>query len=457
VLVYSGNSLHLGHAVVLMDKWDAEKSLELIERYRVTTSHMVPTQFHRMLLLPEAVRAKYDMSSTRCMIHAAAPCPPDVKRRMIEWWGHSVYEYYAATEGGGTLVTPQEWMKYPGTVGKAVAQRRDPDHRRRGQRRAHREQGTVYMKLGETGKFEYKGDEQKTKKNRIVKDDTLYFTVGDVGYLNGDGYLFLCDRKIDMIISGGANIYPAEIENVFLEHPKVGDVAVFGIPHEEWGEEIKAVVEPVPGAIAGEALAAELLAFCRERLAKFKLPKTIDFQASLPRDPNGKLYKRRAPRSLLGGQGARDLRRLALAALALLVIAWAALAVFGERLMNRIEPGALPVVTARAVELHHSSAVVDLHADSLLFGRDLTRSADVGHTDLPRLREGGVALQVFGAADVGARGHPGGVLPARAEHRSQRAARLRPDRVRLLCEARTRLPRRTRPRGSPRRRNGSRS
>jgi len=149
------------------------------------------------------------------------------------------------------------------------------------------------MKLGETGKFEYKGDEQKTKKNRIVKDDTLYFTVGDVGYLNDDGYLFLCDRKIDMIISGGANIYPAEIENVFLEHPKVGDVAVFGIPHEEWGEEIKAVVEPAPGVVAGEALAAELLAFCRERLAKFKLPKTIDFQASLPRDPNGKLYKRR--------------------------------------------------------------------------------------------------------------------------------------------------------------------
>jgi long-chain acyl-CoA synthetase len=293
VLVYSGNSLHLGHAVVLMDKWDAEKTLELIERYRVTTSHMVPTQFHRMLLLPEAVRKKYDVSSTRCMIHAAAPCPPDVKRRMIEWWGKSVYEYYAATEGGGTLVTPQEWLDHPGTVGRPWpgAEIRIFDDAENDVPTG--EQGTVYMKLGETGKFEYKGDAQKTKKNRIVKDDTLYFTVGDIGYLNDEGYLFLCDRKIDMIISGGANIYPAEIENVFLEHPKVGDVAVFGIPHEEWGEEIKAVVEPAPGVVPGDALAAELLAFCREKLAKFKLPKTIDFLPSLPRDPNGKLYKRR--------------------------------------------------------------------------------------------------------------------------------------------------------------------
>jgi long-chain acyl-CoA synthetase len=281
------------HLWVLMDKWDAEGMLERIERYRVTTSHMVPTQFHRMLLLPEEVRTRYDVSSTRCMIHAAAPCPPDVKRRMIEWWGNSIYEYYAATEGGGTLVTPEEWMKYPGTVGRpwpnAEVRIFDDD----GGDVATGDQGTVYMLLGETGKFEYKGDSQKTKSNRIEKDGKLYFTVGDIGYLNDEGYLFLCDRKIDMIISGGANIYPAEIENVFLEHPKVGDVAVFGIPHEDWGEEIKAVVEPAPGAVAGDDLAAELQGFCKERLAKFKLPRSIDFTDEMPRDPNGKLFKRK--------------------------------------------------------------------------------------------------------------------------------------------------------------------
>jgi long-chain acyl-CoA synthetase len=227
------------------------------------------------------------------MIHAAAPCPPEVKRRMIEWWGDSIYEYYAATEGGGTLVTPQEWMKYPGTVGRPWPGAEVRIFDDAGNDVPTGAQGTVYMKLGDTAKFEYKGDEQKTKKNRVVKGDTVYFTVGDVGYLNEDGYLFLCDRKIDMIISGGANIYPAEIENVLLEHPKIGDVAVFGIPHEEWGEEIKAVVEPAPGVAADEALRSELLDFCRERLAKFKLPKTIDFTAALPRDPNGKLFKRK--------------------------------------------------------------------------------------------------------------------------------------------------------------------
>ena len=155
------------------------------------------------------------------------------------------------------------------------------------------EQGTVYMKLGDNAKFEYKGDEKKTRKNRVEKDGNVYFTVGDVGYLNEEGYLFLCDRKIDMIISGGANIYPAEIENVFLTHPKVGDAAVFGIPNEDWGEEVKAVVEPAPGETAGDALRDELTAFCRERMAKFKVPRSIDFTDAMPRDPNGKLFKRK--------------------------------------------------------------------------------------------------------------------------------------------------------------------
>ncbi len=293
VLMFSGASFHYGHSVVLMDKWGAEAMLRLIDAYRVTTSHMVPTQFHRLLLLPEEVRKRYDCSSTRHMIHAAAPCPPDVKRRMIDWWGTSIYEYYAATEGGGTLVTPEEWLRYPGTVGRAwpSAEVRILDED--GAEVSAGERGTVYMKLGDATAFEYKGDRQKTSKNRIVLDGAVFFTVGDVGYLNDEGYLFLCDRKIDMIISGGANIYPAEIENVFLSHPKVGDVAVFGIPHEDWGEAVKAVVEPAPGFSAGEALGEELLAFCRERLAKFKLPRSIDFIEEMPRDPNGKLFKRR--------------------------------------------------------------------------------------------------------------------------------------------------------------------
>lgn len=294
VLLQSTMALHYGHPVVLMDKWTPEDMLRLIEKYRCTTSHMVPTQFNRLLLLPEEVRNKYDVSSTRCMIHAAAPCPPDIKRQMLDWWGDSIYEYYAATEGGGTIVTPQEWRQYPGTVGKAwpTAEVRifDDD----GKQLPEGEQGTVYMLLGEQTDFEYKDDKAKTKKNRLNTDDgKVFFTVGDIGYLNEEGFLFLCDRKIDMIISGGANIYPAEIENVFAAHPKVADVAVFGIPHDDWGEEVKAVIEPAPGVEAGAELADEILAFCAERLAKYKRPRSIDFVEEMPRDPSGKLYKRK--------------------------------------------------------------------------------------------------------------------------------------------------------------------
>jgi len=294
VLMFSSSSLHFGHPVVLMDKWGAEDMLRLIDEYRCTTSHMVPTQFHRMLALPDEVKARYDCSCTRQMIHAAAPCPPDVKRGMLDWWGDSIYEYYAATEGGGTLVTPEEWRRFPGTVGKAWANSEIRIFDDDGKPVPQGEQGTVYMFLGDTANFEYKGDAEKTRKNRIHTDDgKVFFTVGDVGYLNEEGYLFLCDRKIDMIISGGANIYPAEIENVLLTHPKVGDVAVFGIPHEDWGEEIKAVVEPADGVVPGEALTEELLLFCRDKLAKFKTPRSIDYTNEMPRDPNGKLYKRK--------------------------------------------------------------------------------------------------------------------------------------------------------------------
>ena len=242
VLVFAGSSLHYGHTVVLMDKWTPQGCLEAIEKYRVSTSHMVPTQFHRLLALPAEVRARYDVSSLRHMVHAAAPCPVDVKRRMLEWWGPVVYEYYAASEGGGTLVTPEEWLRYPGTVGRAwpTSEIRVLDDE--GKDCPPGAPGTVYMALG-AADFKYHKDEEKTAANRREG----FFTVGDIGYLNDDGYLFLCDRKIDMIISGGVNIYPSEVESELLKHPKVADVAVFGIPHEDWGEEVKAVIEPAPG------------------------------------------------------------------------------------------------------------------------------------------------------------------------------------------------------------------
>jgi long-chain acyl-CoA synthetase len=249
---------------------------------------MVPTQFHRLLALPESTRARYDVSSWRHVIHAAAPCPVEIKRRMLDWWGPVIYEYYAATEGGGTLVGPEEWLRKPGTVGRpwptAEIRILDDD----GNECAPNAPGIVYLKLGQAD-FEYHKDPDKTRAGRREG----FFTVGDVGYLDPDGYLFLCDRKADMVISGGVNIYPAEIESVLLTHPKVGDVAVFGIPHPDWGEELKAAVEPAPDASPGPELARELLAHCEGRLARYKIPRSIDFVAEMPRDPNGKLYKRK--------------------------------------------------------------------------------------------------------------------------------------------------------------------
>jgi long-chain acyl-CoA synthetase len=288
VLMFASGSLHLGHALVLMEKWTPESMLQRIDKYKVTSSHMVPTQFHRLLQLPEDVRRRYDCSSTRSMVHAAAPCPPDIKRRMIEWWGDSIWEYYAATEGGGTIVSPQEWMKKPGTVGKPWPNAEIKIFDDAGNECPTGTPGTVYMLRGQVD-FEYYKDKEKTDKARLGR----YFTVGDIGYLDADGYLFLCDRKADMIISGGVNIYPAEIESVLLTHPKVGDAAVFGIPHEEWGEEVKAVVEPIDGVAGSPALTAEILDFLKDRLAKYKTPKTIDYVSEMPRDPNGKLYKRK--------------------------------------------------------------------------------------------------------------------------------------------------------------------
>jgi len=288
VLVFSSSAFHMGHAVVLMEKWTPEEMLRLIEKYRVTHSHMVPTQFHRLLKLPEEVRKKYDVSSLRAMIHAAAPCPIETKWKMLEWWGDTIYEYYAATEGGGTLVTPQEWRERPGTVGRAWPNAEVKIFDDQQNELGPGQIGTVYMKLGQAD-FEYKDAEQKTRENRIGQ----FFTVGDVGELDADGYLFLRDRKTDMIISGGANIYPAEIEAELIQHPKITDVAVFGIPNDDWGEEIKAVVQVADGVTSGPALTEEILSWCSGRLAKMKTPRSIDYLEELPRDPNGKLYKRK--------------------------------------------------------------------------------------------------------------------------------------------------------------------
>lgn len=277
-----------GHPTVLMDRFDAEEMLRLIDRYRVTYSHMVPTQFSRLLTVPEDVRDRYDMSSLRNMIHGAAPCPAEVKRQMLKWWGPVVTEYYAATEGGGTTITATEWLERPGSVGKAwpgsVVRILDDE----GHEVPTQTPGLVYLRMG-TSNFEYHGDKEKTQAARVGD----LFTLGDIGYLDDDGYLYLCDRKSDMIITGGVNVYPAEIEGELSSHPAVADVAVFGIPHPEWGEEIKAVVQPAEGVKPGDELATELIEFARRRLAGFKVPRSIDFTEELPRDPNGKLYKRK--------------------------------------------------------------------------------------------------------------------------------------------------------------------
>jgi len=288
VLNFATISIQFGHPVVLMAGWDPEEALRLIERHRVTHTHVVPTQFRRMLGLPGEARARYDTSSLRAVIHSAAPCPQEIKRRMIAWLGPVIVEYYAATEGGGTLISSEEWLRKPGSVGLPWPGSQVRVLDRAGQEVAPGQQGLVYMRMG-TSSFAYHNDEQKTRAARAGD----LFTVGDIGYLDEDGYLFLCDRDSDVIISGGVNIYPSEIEAELSCHPVVADVAVFGIPHDDWGEEVKAVVEPVPGAQPGPALTDELLAFLAGRVARFKLPRTIDYVTQLPRDPNGKLYKRR--------------------------------------------------------------------------------------------------------------------------------------------------------------------
>jgi long-chain acyl-CoA synthetase len=288
VTVFGGSALHMGHTLVCMDAWDSEQALAFVERYRVTSTHMVPTHFKRMLSLPEQTRRRHDLSSMKWLIHAAAPCPIGIKQAMLDWWGPCVWEYYAATEGGGTIATPDDWATRPGTVGTPwpISEVMIADEN--GDQCPPGTPGTIYMKMGMSD-FAYKDDPQKTAASRLGD----FFTVGDIGYLDDGGYLFLCDRKSDMIISGGANIYPAEIEAEIIMHPKVADVAVFGIPDEDWGEQVKAVVQPAAGVTASDGLAAEILASLDGRLARMKWPRSIDFIAEMPRDPSGKLLKRR--------------------------------------------------------------------------------------------------------------------------------------------------------------------
>ena len=276
-----------GMTCVVMEHFEAGAALAAIETYRITHSQWVPTMFVRMLKLDDADRLKHDVSSLVCAIHAAAPCPVPIKEQMIEWWGPIIYEYYAGSEGNGFVaLNSEEWLAHKGSVGRgltAVLHICDDA----GEELPVGQSGTIYFEGG--GDFEYHNDEEKTADSRHRLG---WSTLGDVGYLDEEGFLYLTDRKSFMIISGGVNIYPQETENLLVTHPKVMDVAVFGVPNEEFGEEVKAVVQPKDWSDAGPELVAELMAFCRENISHIKCPRSVDFEQELPRHPTGKLYKR---------------------------------------------------------------------------------------------------------------------------------------------------------------------
>jgi acyl-CoA synthetase (AMP-forming)/AMP-acid ligase II len=279
--------LRIGATCVVMEQFDAIEALRLIEHHGVTHSQWVPSMFVRMIKLGEEEQRRHDVSSLKVAIHAAAPCPIPVKEKMIEWWGPVLYEYYAGTEGNGfTAIDSKEWLEHKGSVGRALT---SPIHilDDDGNELPPGEAGGVYFESGAS--FEYHNDPVKTAESTSAQG---YTTLGDIGYLDAEGYLFLTDRKADMIISGGVNIYPREAENVLVTHPAVADVAVFGVPNEDFGEEVKAVVQPVDMADAGSALETELIEYCQSQLSKIKCPRSVDFEAALPRHPTGKLYKR---------------------------------------------------------------------------------------------------------------------------------------------------------------------
>jgi len=284
---YCDGALLLGADIVLMEKFDPERFLATVEEYAATSTFLVPTHFVRLLRLPEAVRNRYDLSSLSLVCHGSAPVSIPVKRAMIDWWGPILYEFYGGTEGGGAMIGSEEWLEKPGSVGKprpgVELKILDDD----GQEVPAKTEGTVSFGLGESP-FEYKDDPEKTTESRIGSG---YFTMGDIGYVDEDGYLFLCDRRADVIISGGVNIYPAQIESAILDLPIVADCCVVGIPNEEWGEEVRAIVQLVEAAeLTGAADA--IVAHCREHLSGYQVPRGVDFDADLPRTETGKLARK---------------------------------------------------------------------------------------------------------------------------------------------------------------------
>lgn len=287
-LHYNMMNTSFGGTSIIMEKFDPESALALIQEHRATHSQWVPIMFVRMLKLPEEVRTRYDLSSMQYAIHAAAPCPIETKERMIDWWGPVIVEYYAASEAAGaTMVDAPQWLAHKGTVGRAIMGEIhivDDD----GQELPAGEIGTIYFS-GPQATFEYHNEPEKTASSY---DSRGWATTGDVGYVDDEGYLYLTDRKHFMIISGGVNVYPQEVENLLITHDKVADVAVFGVPHEEFGEQVQAVVQPQNWADATDEVAIELVEWLRERLSSIKLPRSVDFRQELPRLDNGKLYKR---------------------------------------------------------------------------------------------------------------------------------------------------------------------
>ncbi len=282
-----------GVGIVMMDKWGAEETLSLVENHKITHTHMVATMFHRLLALPDETRENYNLNSLRYVVHGAAPCPVHVKQAMMDWLGPVIYEYYAATEGGGGFfIGPEEWLTKPGTVGKAPPTADNKICDDDGKEVATGEVGTIYFRAPPQ-KFVYFKDEGKTASSYMGD----YFTLGDMGYFDEDGYLFLTGRSAETIISGGVNIYPQETDDVLLKHPAVADVCTVGVPNDEWGEEVKSIVQLEAGVASSEEMIEELIGFVRERIPTFKAPKTIDFVDDLPRLPSGKIQRRlvRAP------------------------------------------------------------------------------------------------------------------------------------------------------------------
>lgn len=301
-LIWSSTHHRIGATTIIMRKFEPEPALQVIQDQKATSSQWVPTHFRRLLQLPEEVRRRYDVSSLRLAVHAAAPCPIPLKEQMIDWWGEKIVEYYGGTEGGGTLIWSKDWLTHKGSVGRHWAGGKiyilDDDGN---EITDPKREGAVYFEAPPeaAARFKYHKDDDKTARSYRGN----LFTIGDIGYLDEDGFLYLTDRQSNMIISAGVNIYPQEAENLLVMHPKVHDVAVIGVPNEDMGEEVKAVIVPTADAAPGSELEAELIAYCRTHIAHYKCPRTIDFTDELPRTETGKMAKRKLRARYWGGEG----------------------------------------------------------------------------------------------------------------------------------------------------------